>query len=342
MRIVATGQNGKKLVDANVNQFPFIIGRAAPAKVIVQEGDVSRQHLEINWDGRLLNVTDLKSRNGVYVGGKRIESGAFSLPCTLQLGSSIRIELTADPEAINAEVKPALFPKPPAPLAKIRQAKKLRGHLTDTDLLAKVFWEWANGIENHWIIVCALLLGALYGLFRLVVMRDDVYSAVVVAIGAPFGLLAAGIFSALIFALPGWLIRGSYDPKPMIIGFSLAGMAYLFAGNLTVFVFAPMAGHIVKVLIVAAIVFSSFSSWSSFLMTTFPSRWRGALLRIAVITSVLSTFGASKALVFITRQELLNKLFSLQNGDVVKSIGGALVSPGDLANDLRRFAPEDK
>ncbi len=354
MKIIVSGQNGKKLVETEVDQFPLTIGRSTPAQMIIPESDVSRQHLEINWDGQLLSVRDLKSRNGIYVGGKRIESGSYSLPCTIQIGTSIRMELTADPEETIAEAvprppkrfeaEPPPIPiSPPRPIA--RAKPKVREEVAETPQVnasyAESLWRGVNGVKNHWVFTGALVLGVVYGLFRMVVMRDDPYAAMIAAIAAPLGLVLVGVLSAAVLALPGWLIRGSYDLKPMIIGFSLAGAVYLFAGELTMFVFTPMIGLFVKILIIAAIVFSSFSSWISFLLTTFPSRWGRVLLRGAVVMAVLSTFGASKALVFISRQELLSKLFSLQSGAVVRSIGGPVVTPGDLANDLRRFTPEN-
>jgi len=340
MKIVVIGQSGKILIEGEFDQFPLIIGRAAPAKLIIPEGDISRQHLEINWDGRILSLTDLKSRNGIFVAGKRIETGVFSLPCTVHIGTGIRMELTRNHGETVGEAVVEPSPKAlPLPI-RGKAAKKVPESAVASARHAKFLWEWACGIRNHWIFAAALVFGCVYGIFRFAVIRDDINSAVLTAIGAPLGLLLAGMLSAATLALPGWLIRGSYDLKPMVVGFSLAGMAYLFAGDLTVFVFAPLVGHIVKLLIIAAIVFASFSSWISFLMTTFPSHWRGALLRVAVILGVVSTFGASKALVFISRQELLNKLFSLQSGDVVRSIGGPVVAPVDLVNDLRRFTSE--
>ena len=55
------------------------IGRTAPADVILAEGKVSRAHCTLELKDGLLYVTDLKSTNGTFVDGKRVD-GAAILP----------------------------------------------------------------------------------------------------------------------------------------------------------------------------------------------------------------------------------------------------------------------
>jgi hypothetical protein len=51
------------------------IGRASENHIQIDDGSVSRKHLIIRWKGNKCFITDLKSRNGTTVNGKRIPSG---------------------------------------------------------------------------------------------------------------------------------------------------------------------------------------------------------------------------------------------------------------------------
>jgi hypothetical protein len=63
------------------------IGRTPPADVVLADGKVSRSHCELVIKDDLLYVTDLKSTNGTFVDGKRVDGSAI-LPvgATLTVG----------------------------------------------------------------------------------------------------------------------------------------------------------------------------------------------------------------------------------------------------------------
>jgi pSer/pThr/pTyr-binding forkhead associated (FHA) protein len=63
------------------------IGRTPPADVVLGDGKVSRSHCTLELKDGLLYVTDLKSTNGTYVDGKRVDGSAI-LPvgATLMVG----------------------------------------------------------------------------------------------------------------------------------------------------------------------------------------------------------------------------------------------------------------
>jgi pSer/pThr/pTyr-binding forkhead associated (FHA) protein len=65
---------------------PIVIGRRAPADVVVKDALVSRQHCRVAPDGDGWLVEDLGSANGTYVDGTRVEG-----PTPLEHGT--RIEL---------------------------------------------------------------------------------------------------------------------------------------------------------------------------------------------------------------------------------------------------------
>ena len=71
--------------------YPFlqptvVIGREPPADVCVPEQAVSRQHARIAFDGTRWILSDLGSRNGTYLDGRRIDP---STPYRITRGSKI-------------------------------------------------------------------------------------------------------------------------------------------------------------------------------------------------------------------------------------------------------------
>lgn len=73
------------MVEGNVEQRYVVgplgikLGRTAPADVVLADSKVSRSHCTLEIKDGLLYVTDLKSTNGTFVEGKRVE-GAAILP----------------------------------------------------------------------------------------------------------------------------------------------------------------------------------------------------------------------------------------------------------------------
>lgn len=68
----------------------IVIGRGAPADVVIADGRISRRHCELALSGQQVWVTDLRSTNGSYVHQRRI-SGRTVLPigATLRLGGHL-------------------------------------------------------------------------------------------------------------------------------------------------------------------------------------------------------------------------------------------------------------
>ena len=64
----------------------FIIGRGEGAHLRPRTDVISRQHCVIRLDDGKVSIEDLKSRNGTYVNGERIEG-----PRQLELGDTIRV-----------------------------------------------------------------------------------------------------------------------------------------------------------------------------------------------------------------------------------------------------------
>jgi pSer/pThr/pTyr-binding forkhead associated (FHA) protein len=50
----------------------FTIGRDPTCEIHILENDVSRFHARLIWDGHVLTIEDLRSKNGVFLNGSRI------------------------------------------------------------------------------------------------------------------------------------------------------------------------------------------------------------------------------------------------------------------------------
>jgi serine phosphatase RsbU (regulator of sigma subunit) len=73
-----------------VGTTPFVIGRSAPADVVLKDPRISRSHCRVCLAMEEVIVIDLESSNGTFVNGKRL-SGGGPLPvgARLQLGSHV-------------------------------------------------------------------------------------------------------------------------------------------------------------------------------------------------------------------------------------------------------------
>ncbi|WDI42459.1 FHA domain-containing protein [Bremerella sp. P1] len=65
----AAGRSTKTVLD----EFPFIIGRNATCNLTVESGRVSREHAEVIRHGSGYLIRDLRSTNGVYINGEKID-----------------------------------------------------------------------------------------------------------------------------------------------------------------------------------------------------------------------------------------------------------------------------
>jgi pSer/pThr/pTyr-binding forkhead associated (FHA) protein len=83
--------NGIKLVLAEGEN---LVGRKRPPALIQLDGTkVSKKHCMIEMSGASLKVVDLKSSNGLYVNGKRVESAVLKDKDRLVIGEFI-LEVT--------------------------------------------------------------------------------------------------------------------------------------------------------------------------------------------------------------------------------------------------------
>ncbi|HMF98030.1 MAG TPA: FHA domain-containing protein [Vicinamibacterales bacterium] len=89
---------------------PFVIGRELDCDVRIDDGRVSRKHVEVSIEDGHWIVRDRQSGNGVFVNGKRIDRVAVDRALTITLG--------ADGPSVSFEIEAPAVPvsaRPPAP-----------------------------------------------------------------------------------------------------------------------------------------------------------------------------------------------------------------------------------
>ncbi len=86
MKLRYSKQDGESK-DFEIGERPITIGRSPDADVILLDDRVSRIHCGIRlWDGEFY-IKDLKSKNGTFVNGKRIEVSKLSPSDMVRVGS---------------------------------------------------------------------------------------------------------------------------------------------------------------------------------------------------------------------------------------------------------------
>lgn len=81
-------EQGNNVSKAQLSSSELIVGRLNTNAIVLSHPSISSRHLRIEWDGRTVLVTDLKSTNGTVLGGRRLDPGKAT---PWQMGDYIRI-----------------------------------------------------------------------------------------------------------------------------------------------------------------------------------------------------------------------------------------------------------
>ncbi len=84
--IVFIGADEPEVVHLSARDDPVFVGRLEPSNVCIQGPGLSRQHACFRWANGRLTVEDLNSRNGTWVGGKKIRTATLHSGDELMLG----------------------------------------------------------------------------------------------------------------------------------------------------------------------------------------------------------------------------------------------------------------
>jgi DNA-binding NtrC family response regulator len=86
LTVVAVGPEGAKSLPVR-RGASVVVGRAHPSDLVVVDGSLSRQHARIHVsEGGDVEVFDLGSTNGTFVGGKRVARARIAIGDTVRLG----------------------------------------------------------------------------------------------------------------------------------------------------------------------------------------------------------------------------------------------------------------
>jgi pSer/pThr/pTyr-binding forkhead associated (FHA) protein len=82
--VVAVGEpKGKEI---NVSRSSTVIGRKPECDIVIASPKVSREHCRIDLTDTAASISDLDSRNGVYVNGKKVKQSALKSGDKLAIG----------------------------------------------------------------------------------------------------------------------------------------------------------------------------------------------------------------------------------------------------------------
>lgn len=140
----------------------LVVGRSPECQIVVDDDSISRRHFSISIEGGLPAIADLGSRNGIYLGGERLERFEVALGTIFAAGAVLfalreGITLTAPPSWQEGVAPLAALPegrsKPDDDsLAAALDAADPAGDLTDTlldFLVAALGLEAAAIVERH-------------------------------------------------------------------------------------------------------------------------------------------------------------------------------------------------
>src|SRR4051794_12575091 len=94
---------------------PLILGRKAPAGLIINDVTVSGGHVELSADGAGVRVRDLRSQNGTFQPAIKPPNKTLKPPFVINLGGMIDVEVSAgsaiaDDTQTNRHVSTKEFP----------------------------------------------------------------------------------------------------------------------------------------------------------------------------------------------------------------------------------------
>lgn len=78
-----------------------VIGRGSEADITVDDGGISRRHIEVLWDGERGQVTDLGSTNGSKLNGQKLSTALLPPDSVIEIGRT-RIVFRVVPEASDS------------------------------------------------------------------------------------------------------------------------------------------------------------------------------------------------------------------------------------------------
>ncbi|MBY0315992.1 MAG: FHA domain-containing protein [Bdellovibrionales bacterium] len=207
------------LFKREASQFPLIIGRKAPADIIIENAFVSNSHCRLSKVGEKFLFEDLNSTNGSFVGRKKVESFEIDDLANIRIGTEIFLFFSVPVQDLEIEEKTRV-PIPPTTrddiLVRQPQAFTLMEHNykryqffreVDLDHFLLPFMD----LSYKSFLTLYFMAGTLFAtLFQVTFeQRSPVLAAIDTLIHLTIFLLVMLVLAGLL-TLPGWLAkRGS-------------------------------------------------------------------------------------------------------------------------------------
>ncbi len=128
-RVQVLGPQGAVLREADLAAGTVSVGRAPERDLFLDDPQISREHLRIDWDGQRVTLTDLGSANGSFIGATRLAPNLttpWDPTATLKVGPFILRLAPAPGQApaddgllsglLSGAAATAVVPPPPAPV----------------------------------------------------------------------------------------------------------------------------------------------------------------------------------------------------------------------------------
>lgn len=134
--------------------FPFTIGRARECDFVIDSPDVSRLHLQFDFDHQQVTITDLGSTNGTYLNNHPLEAHR---PERLRAGDAINVgnvmQLLFDDPATTAQINEVRLPTPGLRLDEMAAQVYVKGEKLDPPLSPSQFSLMSLLIHNEDAVV---------------------------------------------------------------------------------------------------------------------------------------------------------------------------------------------
>ena len=171
-------------------------------------------------------------------------------------------------------------------------------------------WDWLQAITPRFYAFAMCALALVYALFDFIVFRESILGSLANGFLYMAGSCLLGLLSAAILAMPGILIRGSYNLKPMYIVYSFSCLLSALHA-LVLMPAAALLHYFSYIAILFSLVFLSIIAVTNsyiFLFTTFPHRWGKKLALLTIVFAISGLGFSAKQTLQPNQQEVMRNV----------------------------------
>ena len=339
MRFRFIDGKGSILLDENIENFPTVIGRQAPADLIVPHPQISSRHAELTFVSGALQIRDLASTNGTFLLGQRINQISLPIPSVVQLGSEVMLEISVPTENVLGE-STAVSPFAPEPgLGVIPPGASPAPPSTPLSARDAVLWNIIDRMNLRALLISIPVFAGFCFLISFLVLSIGIADALT-QLGAVALAVLAGIFVAGLLALPGKLFKHRWYFTPLL--FASLGSVYLFILReeyLIYIEFHPALGIPAKLLLFAGTATLGFFGWYIWTWSLLPRKWESKALSLALAFTALLSVSLYRYDVFRSKQDFYREIFEQKSLPSSPLFGGPSVDPEKFTHDILGTLP---